>query len=69
MRCRVALAGCVLAACRAASAPAAGSGRISVSPTSKEQCKNNGWRDFGRTFTNQGQGVAFVQRGPKPSTP
>jgi hypothetical protein len=35
-------------------------------PTSKEQCKNGGWRDFGDTFKNQGQCVAFVQRGPKP---
>jgi hypothetical protein len=35
-------------------------------PTSKEQCKNGGWRDFGDMFKNQGQCVAFVQRGPKP---
>jgi hypothetical protein len=35
-------------------------------PTSKEQCKNGGWRAFSDTFTNQGQCVAFVQRGPKP---
>jgi hypothetical protein len=35
-------------------------------PTSKDQCKNGGWRDFGETFKNQGQCVAFVQRGPKP---
>jgi hypothetical protein len=35
-------------------------------PTSKEQCKNGGWRDYGDTFENQGQCVAFVQRGPKP---
>jgi len=35
-------------------------------PTSKEQCKHGGWRTFGDTFTNQGQCVAFVQRGPKP---
>jgi hypothetical protein len=35
-------------------------------PTSKQQCKNGGWRDFGDTFKNQGQCVAFVQRGPKP---
>jgi len=35
-------------------------------PTSKEQCKNGGWRNFGDTFRNQGQCVAFVQRGPKP---
>ena len=35
-------------------------------PTSKDQCKNGGWRSFGETFKNQGQCVAFVQRGPKP---
>ena len=33
-------------------------------PTSKDQCKNGGWAKFG--FKNQGQFVAFVQRGPKP---
>ena len=27
-------------------------------PTSKEQCKNGGWRQFG--FKNQGQCVSFV---------
>jgi hypothetical protein len=35
-------------------------------PTSKEQCKSGGWRTFGATFKNQGQCVAFVERGPKP---
>ncbi len=35
-------------------------------PTSKDQCKNGGWRGFGDTFKNQGQCVAFVQRGPQP---
>jgi hypothetical protein len=35
-------------------------------PTTKEQCKNGGWRNFGDTFRNQGQCVAFVERGPKP---
>jgi hypothetical protein len=35
-------------------------------PTSKDQCKNAGWRTFGDTFKNQGQCVAFVERGPKP---
>ncbi len=35
-------------------------------PTSKEQCKNGGWRQFGKAFKNQGQCVAFVQRPPKP---
>jgi hypothetical protein len=36
-------------------------------PTSKDQCKNGGWRNFGDTFKNQGQCVAFVERGPKPT--
>jgi hypothetical protein len=35
-------------------------------PTSKEQCKNGGWKSFGDEFRNQGQCVAFVERGPKP---
>jgi hypothetical protein len=35
-------------------------------PTSKDQCKNGGWRTFGDLFRNQGQCVAFVQRGPEP---
>jgi DNA-binding beta-propeller fold protein YncE len=34
-------------------------------PTTKGQCKNGGWRQFGIRFKNQGQCVAFVQRGPK----
>ena len=34
-------------------------------PTSKDQCKNGGWRNYGTTFKNQGQCVAFVERGPK----
>ncbi len=29
-------------------------------PTSKDQCKNGGWRDFGGKFRNQGQCIAFV---------
>jgi hypothetical protein len=33
-------------------------------PTSKEQCKDGGWAQFG--FKNQGQCVASVQHGPKP---
>ena len=33
-------------------------------PTSKEQCKQRGYRQFG--FKNQGQCVAFVTRGPQP---
>jgi hypothetical protein len=31
-------------------------------PTSKSQCKNGGWRNYGNTFENQGQCVAFVVR-------
>jgi hypothetical protein len=31
-------------------------------PTSKGQCKNSGWRDFPE-FKNQGQCIAFVERG------
>ncbi len=29
-------------------------------PTSKAQCKNGGWRNYGSKFKNQGQCVAFV---------
>jgi hypothetical protein len=36
-------------------------------PTTKDQCKNGGWTRYGTRFTNQGQCVAFVERGPKPS--
>ena len=32
-------------------------------PTSKDQCKNGGWRNFPQ-FTNQGQCIAFVTHGP-----
>jgi DNA-binding beta-propeller fold protein YncE len=32
-------------------------------PTSKEQCKNGSWRNFSQ-FKNQGQCIAFVERGP-----
>ena len=32
-------------------------------PTSKSQCANGGWREY--RFTNQGQCVAYVARGPK----
>jgi hypothetical protein len=31
-------------------------------PTAKSQCANRGWRQYG--FRNQGQCVAFVERGP-----
>jgi hypothetical protein len=33
-------------------------------PTSKDQCKNGGWRDFG-VFKNQGACVSFVATGGK----
>jgi hypothetical protein len=29
-------------------------------PTTKEQCKNDGWRSFGTSFKNQGDCVSFV---------
>jgi DNA-binding beta-propeller fold protein YncE len=32
-------------------------------PTSKEQCKNDGWRNFPQ-FKNRGQCIAFVNHGP-----
>jgi hypothetical protein len=32
-------------------------------PQTKDQCKNDGWRQYG--FQHQGQCVAFVERGPK----
>jgi hypothetical protein len=35
-------------------------------PTTKDECKNDGWRSFGGAFANQGQCVAFVERIPKP---
>lgn len=34
------------------------------SPTSKDECKDGGWRQFG--FRNQGECVAFVERLPPP---
>jgi hypothetical protein len=36
-------------------------------PSNPSQCKDGGWRNF-RGFKNQGQCVAFVQRGPRPGT-
>jgi len=33
-------------------------------PASKEQCKNGSWEQF--DFKNQGQCIAFVERGPGP---
>ena len=34
-------------------------------PTSKDQCKNGGWRDYGDLFKNQGACVSFVATGGK----
>ena len=34
-------------------------------PTSKHQCKDGGWKNFGTTFKNQGQCVRFVATGGK----
>jgi hypothetical protein len=34
-------------------------------PTSKDQCKQGGWKDFGSTFKNQGDCVSFVASGGK----
>jgi hypothetical protein len=33
---------------------------VRLLPTTKEQCKNGGWRSFGSTFKNQGDCVSFV---------
>ena len=30
-------------------------------PTSIEQCKKNGWKNFDSMFKNQGQCVSFVE--------
>lgn len=35
------------------------------SPTSKKQCRDDGWSSFA-TFKNQGQCIAFVDRGSRP---
>ncbi|MBA3261187.1 MAG: HYR domain-containing protein [Thermoleophilaceae bacterium] len=34
-------------------------------PTSKQECKNGGWRNFGSVFKNQGDCVSFVATGGK----
>ena len=34
-------------------------------PTSKDQCKNGGWENYGTTFRNQGDCVSFVASGGK----
>lgn len=40
-------------------------GPAPLSPQTKEQCKNGGWRNFGAPagpFKNQGQCVSFIER-------
>jgi hypothetical protein len=37
---------------------------VTCLPTTKEECKNGGWRDFG-VFKNQGDCVSFVATGGK----
>ena len=34
-------------------------------PTSKDQCKTGGWRNYGDRFENQGSCVSFVATGGK----
>ena len=34
-------------------------------PTTKDQCKNGGWQNYGTTFKNQGDCVSFVATGGK----
>ena len=34
-------------------------------PTSKDQCKNGGWQNYGTTFKNQGDCVSFIATGGK----
>jgi hypothetical protein len=34
-------------------------------PTTKEQCKNGGWKNYGTKFKNQGDCVSFVATGGK----
>jgi hypothetical protein len=37
---------------------------VLIAPTTKDQCKNNGWKAFPQ-FKNQGQCVSFVERQPR----
>jgi hypothetical protein len=37
---------------------------VLIVPTSKDQCKNNGWKNFPQ-FKNQGECVSFVERQPR----
>ena len=34
---------------------------IKFLPTSKDQCKNNGWKNYGQKFKSQGNCVSFIQ--------
>jgi hypothetical protein len=48
------------------------SGQIGITdapalPSSAGDCRDGGWQGYGATFKTQGQCVAFVKRGPKPS--
>ena len=38
---------------------------VLISPTSKADCMNGDWKNFGTTFKNQGQCVSFVATGGK----
>jgi hypothetical protein len=38
---------------------------VRLLPTTKDQCKKGGWRQFGTTFKNQGDCVSFVATGGK----
>jgi hypothetical protein len=41
------------------------SATLMTRPTSNDQCKNGGWKNFGTTFKNQGDCVSFVATGAK----
>jgi hypothetical protein len=56
------LAGVDLRGCRGHRRPAAG-----ADADVQGACRHGGWRAFG--FRNQGQCIAFVERGPKPPKP
>jgi hypothetical protein len=46
--------------------PSSGTVKVPRTPSTKDECKNDGWRDLvdseGRPFPNQGQCVSFVER-------
>ena len=39
--------------------------RVLPMPTNKNQCKKDGWKNYGTTFKNQGDCVSFVATGGK----